>query len=83
MFLYIFNKLNNYYNFSSLKIKVKGSIIIYRALLKYGDSNFSLDIIEYYEPSVLIAREQYYIDLLKSKYNILKKGLIKKKNKGT
>lgn len=52
-------------------------------LLKYGDSNFSLDIIEYYEPSVLIAREQYYIDLLKSKYNILKKGLIKKKKKGT
>ena len=62
MFLYIFNKLNNYYNFSSLKIKVKGSIIIYRALLKYGHSNFSLYILEYSEPSELIAREQYYID---------------------
>jgi len=79
MFFYIFKKLNNYYNFSSLKIKVKGSIIIYCALLKHDHLKFSLVIIEYYEPSVLIAREQYYIDLLKLEYNILKKGVNKKK----
>jgi group I intron endonuclease len=41
-------------------------------LLKHGYSKFSLDILEYCEINVLIKREQYYIDLLKPKYNILK-----------
>jgi group I intron endonuclease len=62
-----------YYYLSSLRRKVKGSIIIHRALLKYGYSNFSLDIIEYCGPNELIKREQYYIDLIKPEYNILKK----------
>jgi len=43
---------------------------ICRALLKYGYSNFSLEILEYCEPSKCIEREQYYIDLLKPEYNI-------------
>jgi len=30
------------------------SVVIYRALLKYGYSNFSLDIIEYCEPNIKI-----------------------------
>ena len=63
------NRLSIYYSLDTLK-KVKGSIIIYRALLKYGHSNFSLDILEYCESNVLIAREKYYIDLLKPEYNI-------------
>lgn len=50
----------------------KVSSAIYSALLKYGYSNFNLDILEYCEPSILIQREQYYIDLLKPEYNILK-----------
>jgi len=65
---------------------------IYRALLKYGYSNFSLEILEYCDPKDVIKsfaragraisrpskrrrarlREQYYIDLLKPQYNILK-----------
>lgn len=45
---------------------------IYNALLKYGYSNFSLEILEYCEPSKCLEREQYYIDLLKPEYNILK-----------
>lgn len=49
-----------------------GSSAIYGAILKYGYSNFSLDIFEYCEPSLLISKEQYYIDLLKPQYNILK-----------
>lgn len=49
-----------------------GSSAIYSALLKYGYLNFSLDIMEYCEPNLLIKREQYYIDLLNPKYNILK-----------
>jgi group I intron endonuclease len=64
------NTFSIYYNLSSLKREIKRSIIIYRALLKYGYSNFSLDILEYCEPSILIKREQYYIDLLKPEYNI-------------
>lgn len=46
--------------------------MIYKALIKYGYSNFSLDIMEYCEPNVLISKEQYYIDILKPEYNILK-----------
>lgn len=72
--IYLSNRFSNYYSLSSLTLKVKRSIIIYRALLKYGYSNFSLDILEYCEPNVLISREQYYIDILKPKYNIRKKS---------
>lgn len=46
--------------------------LIYRALLKYGYSSFTLDILEYCDTSVIIEREQYYIDILNPKYNILK-----------
>src|SRR3954469_2289284 len=63
------NKFKVYYSLSSLR-KVKGSIIICRALSKYGHSKFSLDILEYCEPSILMEREQYYTDLLKPEYNI-------------
>ena len=40
--------------------------------MKYGHSNFRLDILEYCDKESLIKREQYYIDLLKPEYNILK-----------
>nr|QCW06888.1 hypothetical protein [Drechslerella brochopaga] len=46
--------------------------IICKALLKYGYSKFSLEILEYCDPSILIEREQYYIDVLKPQYNVLK-----------
>ena len=45
---------------------------INKALLKYGYSNFQLEILEYCEPSDVIEREQYYIDLLVPEYNILR-----------
>jgi group I intron endonuclease len=45
---------------------------IHKALLKYGYSNFSLQILEYCDPDKAIVREQYYIDLLEPAYNILK-----------
>ena len=47
---------------------------INRALLKYGYSNFTLEIIEYCEPSDVIDREQFYLDLLQPEYNILSKA---------
>lgn len=49
----------------------KGRSIIYSALLKYGDKNFTLEIIEYCDPKETIAREQYYINTLGPEYNIL------------
>lgn len=45
---------------------------INKALLKYGYSNFQLEILEYCERSDVIQREQYYIDLLVPEYNILR-----------
>ena len=67
------SRFNIYYSLIFPKIKLnKGSSAIYRAILKHGYSNFSLDIIEYCEPSVIISREQYYMDLLKPEYNIFK-----------
>jgi group I intron endonuclease len=47
-------------------------LVIYNAILKHGYNNFSLDILEYCCPNKVIEREQYYIDLLKPEYNILK-----------
>jgi group I intron endonuclease len=47
-------------------------MIIYKALLVHGFDNFTLDILEYCELSVLLEREQYYLDLLNPEYNILK-----------
>jgi len=65
-------RFSNYYSAAYLNKRVeKGSSIIYSSILKYGYCNFSLDIIEYCEPNLLISREQYYIDCLKPEYNIL------------
>jgi group I intron endonuclease len=48
--------------------------MIYRALLKNKYSKFSLNILEYCSPKKATEREQYYLDLLNPKYNILKKA---------
>ena len=45
---------------------------IYKAILKYGYSEFSLEILEYCDPDKVLDREQYYVDLLNPEYNILK-----------
>jgi group I intron endonuclease len=62
-------RLGEYFNFNQIS---KGKMSINKALLKYGYSNFQLEILEYCEPSDVIQREQYYIDLLGPEYNILK-----------
>src|SRR6266849_4907080 len=69
----IAGRFSNYYSLVYLENRVKkGSSIIYSSLLKHGYSNFSIDILEYCEPLSLLEKEQYYIDLLKPEYNILK-----------
>jgi len=57
-----------YYNYTALANKKSK---INRALLKYGYSNFRLDILEYCKVEDVIKREQYFMDLLKPEYNIL------------
>ena len=47
-------------------------MLINKAILKYGRGNFSLEIMEYCSNKDIIKREQYYLDLLKPEYNILK-----------
>ena len=65
-------RLRQYYSPGFLKKELnKGSSIIYRAILKYDYSNFSLEILEYCDKEEIISREQYCIDLLKPGYNIL------------
>jgi len=60
-----------YYNIKYITRTTESSLIC-RALLKSGYSKFKLDILEYCDPSTIIEREQYYIDLLNPEYNILK-----------
>lgn len=66
-------RLGKYYSVVWIKNSLnKSKSLIYESVLKYGHSNFSLDILEYCESNILIEREQYYIDILNPKYNILK-----------
>ncbi len=44
---------------------------IYKAILKYGYTNFKLEILEYCSPDIVLLREQHYIDILKPEYNVL------------
>lgn len=41
-------------------------------MIKYGYAKFSLEVLEYCPVENILEREQYYLDLLKPKYNILK-----------
>jgi group I intron endonuclease len=66
-------RFRDYYNYTFLEGEMKkNKSMIYRSLVKYGYSNFKLEILEYCEPNILIEREQYYLDLLNPEYNILK-----------
>jgi len=61
------------YKYFSIIHLTKYNTPIHNALLKYGFNNFSLEILEYCEHGIdIVNREQYYFDLLKPEYNILK-----------
>ena len=64
------NRLQKYYNYNYL-IDPKRNMIILKTLIKYGYSNFKLEILEFCNKDEVLAREQYYLDLLKPEYNIL------------
>ena len=44
------------------------------ALIKYGYSNFRLEILEYCSSADCLARENYYLNILKSEYNIVQQS---------
>lgn len=60
-----------YFSLKTLKAGTGKNTPINKALLKYGYSNFSLEILEYCDPQISIEREQYYLDLCIGEYNIL------------
>lgn len=61
-------RLYTYYSLGSL---AKSKRPIDRALLLYGFSKFSFEILEYCTVGDLLAREQYYMDNLSPDYNIV------------
>jgi group I intron endonuclease len=69
--IYLSRRFSKYYSITFIKNQ-RNSSLIYKAILKYGISNFNLDIIEYCEKNELINREQYYINNLNPEYNICK-----------
>jgi len=66
------NRLRMYFRYDIISDATKGNSIIHSALLKYGYSNFSLEILEYCDKDVVLNREQHYLDTLSPAYNILK-----------
>ena len=66
------NLTERFLDYYQTKILLKNKTPIHLALLKYGYSNFQLEILEYCEKKEAILREQYFFDLLKPEYNILK-----------
>ena len=68
---YLNKRFSKYFNLSYIST-VKNDLTISRALIKYGYSNFTIEILEYCEVSDLLKREQFYLDLLKPIYNIAK-----------
>jgi len=65
-------RFNCYFNKSRLGLGSGKHMLINKALLKHGHSNFRLEILEYCDKDKAIIREQYYLDKLNPEYNILK-----------
>ena len=69
------SRMKNYLNNTFLKSRQNANMPIVKALLKYGQSNFSLLILEHHvEVKSLIIRETYFITTVAPYYNILKQG---------
>ena len=65
-------RLKGYFSIYFLQSEIKkGRSLINSSLLKYGYSNFTLQILEYCDTCEAVSREQYYLDFLKPEYNIL------------
>ena len=65
----IYHRLKHHY--SDLKNNNHHNKYLLRSFQKYNKDNFKVEIIEIVEQSLLIEREQYYIDTLKPQYNLM------------
>lgn len=68
--IYLGKRLTKYFTLSYLKNR--NTLVISRALIKYGYANFSISILEYCDKDNLNEIEQYYMDIIKPVYNTLK-----------
>jgi group I intron endonuclease len=66
------DRFRRYFNHSYLSSTKRGASLICKALLKYGYAGFRLEILEYCPTSIVLDREQFYLDKLNPEYNILK-----------
>lgn len=67
----ISKRFSRYFSLNYLKDKIERyNSRIYTAILENGYNNFNIEILEYCDVNIILKREQYYIDLLKPKYNI-------------
>jgi group I intron endonuclease len=67
-------RMRNYLNTTFLKHKKNNNMPIVKALLKYGQDNFAVLIVEYINVENLTVRETHYITQLLPYYNVLKQG---------
>ncbi len=66
------DRFRRYFNHSYLSSSKRGASLICKALLKYGYAGFRLEILEYCPSSIVLTREQFYLDNFNPEYNILK-----------
>ena len=67
-------RMSNYLNTTYLKNRKNNNMPIIQALLKYGQENFAVLIVEYVDIENLSVRETFYITNLLPYYNVLKQG---------
>lgn len=65
-------RFRQYFNHSYLSSSKRGASLICKALLKYDYVGFRLEILEYCPSSIVLDREQFFIDKFQPEYNILK-----------
>lgn len=68
-------RLYRYFSLAHIIVESKNSTIC-KALVKYGYGGFRFEILEYCDNKETFIREQYYLDLLKPEYNILKRPVL-------
>ena len=70
----IASRMNNYLNNTYLNLRKNNNMPIIQALLKYGQENFAVLIIEYVNIEKLSLKETYYITKILPYHNVLKQG---------
>lgn len=67
------NFIKRYYtHINHIRTNKQSCVLLIRAINKYGEENFKLEIIEECLPDQILVREQYYLDTLRPNYNTAK-----------